>query len=208
MKSIGFLLYGNFEELDLVGPWEMLTMWRDYAKGPECFTVAEKAQTVQAKKGMRFIADYDFTNVPEFDVLVIPGGQGSTAVINNSSIMNFIKDFSKQKNKQILAVCTGVSILYAAGLLKDRNITTHHLRSEQYEATNDVKFISSRYQKDGNIWTSAGVSAGMDMALAFIADIAGDAVAGKVQNLAEYYPDNKIYLNDEVVLPKYVSDLN
>jgi transcriptional regulator GlxA family with amidase domain len=93
----------------------------------------------------------------------------------------------------VLSVCTGAFILQAAGLLKGKKATTHWRSLDRLREFQEVSVIEERFVRDGNIWTAAGISAGIDLALAFVADQAGKEVAGKVQLHAEYYPDNTKY---------------
>lgn len=191
-QNIGFLLFENFEELDIVGPWELLCMWRDYKNGPNCFTFSEDGRTIKGKKGLTFLPDYDLESAPEIDILVIPGGRGIRQAAQNMKFIHLIQNHNSH-NKPILGICTGVKLLYDAGVLKGKTGTTHHLAWGDYEGITDFTLVKKRYVKDGNIWTSAGVSAGMDMSLAYIASTAGDETAGAVQYLTEYYPEGKNY---------------
>ncbi len=97
--------------------------------------------------------------------------------------------------QQVLSVCTGAFILQAAGLLQDKQATTHWNSLERLRAFPEVRVIEQRFVRDGNIWTSAGVSAGIDLALALVAELAGAEIAGKVQLAMEYYPSGVKYGN-------------
>ena len=87
-----------------------------------------------------------------------------------------------------MSVCTGSFVLHAAGLLDGKRETTHWGSLPRLRELRDVEVLEERFVRDGDVWTAAGVSAGIDMMLAFIADFAGVEVAGKVQAAAEYYP--------------------
>jgi transcriptional regulator GlxA family with amidase domain len=97
--------------------------------------------------------------------------------------------------KAILSVYTGAFILHAAGLLSSKKATTHWGSLDRLRALGDVEVIEERFTRDGNIWCSAGVSAGIDLQLRFIAETAGSDVAGKVQFTAEYYASGAAYGN-------------
>ena len=90
-------------------------------------------------------------------------------------------------------MCTGSFVLHAAGLLAGRRATTHWGSLERLRALGDVEVVEERFVRDGDVWTSAGVSAGMDLMLAFIASVAGERAAGQVQFNAEYYPSTVSY---------------
>ena len=95
--------------------------------------------------------------------------------------------------QHVLSVCTGAFILHAAGLLKGRCATTHWKAMDQLRQLPGVTAVKQRWVRDGTVWTSAGVSAGMDLALGFIETVDGAKAAASVQKNAEYYPDGRIY---------------
>lgn len=191
IRRFGFLLFPGTEELDLVGPWEMATMWQQVAEGPaECLIVAQGREPVACAKGLRIVPDVDFDSCPPLDVLLIPGGRGTRTEVDNPALIEFVKRQAAQA-QAVLSVCTGSFILHKAGLLQGRRATTYwaslpRLR-EAGVAVDELRYV--RNEHPPRIWTSAGVSAGIDMTLAFIAAVAGEEAAGKVQLGAEYYPD-------------------
>ncbi len=191
--TFAILLFDGVEELDFVGPWEMLGMWSAYANGPEHrITVAEKEGPIQCAKGLKVIADYNFTNCPDLTYLLIPGGFSVFDEINNETLIEFIKEKANETD-YVLSVCSGAFLLHKAGLLKDKMATTHWKALEQLKEIPNIRVNSERYTHDGNIWTSAGVSAGIDMMLSFIQEVSGESAASIVQMNAEYYPEAKIY---------------
>jgi len=189
----GFLIFPGLEELDLVGPWEMLTLWSKYAHGPEkCIMIAERPGPVICAKGMSINPHVTFSDCPSLDYLLVPGGEGTRKEENNPSLVQFVTEQAEHCNA-VLSVCTGVFILHRAGLLSNRRATTHWASLQKLRALGDVKVVEDRIVQDGKIWTSAGVSAGIDLALAFIEYVAGEKTAGRVQLGAEYYPSGKSY---------------
>jgi len=189
----GFLLFPDLEELDLVGPWEMVAMWSQYADGPEkCLMIGETKEPVTCSNGMVIQPHLSFKDAPELDYLLIPGGFGTREQADNQQLIDFVSKQAKSC-KAILSVCTGSFILHACGLLKGRKATTHWFSLEQLRGLEGVEVDEKRIVKDGSIWTSSGVSAGIDLALAFIEHEAGDGTAGSVQSFAEYYPSGKNY---------------
>ena len=133
-----------------------------------------------------------FANAPELDYLLIPGGMGTRKQIENKSLIDFVAT-QAESCKVILSVCTGSFILHSAGFLKSRKATTHFSMLDNLRDLKDVEVVEKRFVKDGKIWTSAGVSAGIDMALELIAQEAGEETAGEVQLYAEYYPAGTRY---------------
>ncbi|MEM9288630.1 MAG: DJ-1/PfpI family protein [Pseudomonadota bacterium] len=189
--AIGVLVFPGVEELDFVGPWEMFTMWSSYADGPSAIvTVAETPGPLTCAKGLGIIADKGLDG--DYDIVLVPGGYAVFDLIDNQAILNFLKRHS-ERGAHILSVCTGAFFLQKAGLLEGKEATTHWKAMDQLAALPGVKAVKQRYMNAGNIWTAAGVSAGIDMALAFIAHIAGKEAAATVQKNAEYYPEHVDY---------------
>ena len=191
--NFGILVFPQVEELDFAGPWEMLTMWSKVAGGPEnCLIVSETKSPVTCSKGLSVNPHVSFEDCPRLDYLLVPGGIGARQQVNNLVLTDFVTGQARHC-KAVLSVCTGAFILHAAGLLSGKKATTHWNSLERLRALGDVQAMEQRFVRDGNIWTSAGISAGMDLMLAFIADISGEETAGQVQFHAEYYPATTRY---------------
>ncbi len=188
----GFLIYPGVEELDLVGPWEMATMWRAYAEGPECVTVSQTSGPMHCAKGLKIAADHSFQTCPPLDYLLVPGGVAALQEVRNEILVDFVRR-QATSCQHILSVCTGSFILQAAGILKGRKAATHWKYVEALKAGGGLTVAEGRFVRDGNVWTSAGVSAGIDLTLAFIQAVAGEGTASTVQCSSEYYPDGRIY---------------
>lgn len=208
--TFGFLLFDDVEELDFVGPWEIIGMWSRHFDGPDrCLIISETGEIVQCANGLKVIPDCSFDGSPMLDYLLVPGGHGTRREVENLTILKFVQ---KQAAicQHVLSVSTGAFILQAAGLLADKNVTAHWGSLKNLRKLPDVTVVEQRVVHDGNIWTAAGVSAGIDLAFALIADIAGEDVAGKVQVAAEYYPQpvryGKAHLAPE--LPAYLREGN
>jgi transcriptional regulator GlxA family with amidase domain len=107
-------------------------------------------------------------------------------------LIGFIRS-SAARCQAVLSVCTGSFLLHRAGLLSGKAATTHWGSLDRLREPGDVSVVEERFVHDGKVWTAAGVSAGIDMTLAFIADFAGEEAAGKVQFAAEYYPQVRAY---------------
>jgi len=191
--KFSFLLFPELEELDFVGPWEIIGVWSKKLKGPEeCLTISQNGSIITCAKGLKIVTDYCFEKCPPLDYLLVPGGEGTRKEIDNKELISFVQKQSKTC-KQMLSVCTGAFILQATGLLKGKKATTHWASLERLRQFTDMTVVDERIVHDGNIWTAAGVSAGIDLALAFIADQAGEETAGKVQLATEYYPSSVKY---------------
>jgi transcriptional regulator GlxA family with amidase domain len=189
----GFLVFPGLEELDLVGPWEMISLWSKSLQDPEtCVIVAQAREPIVCAKGMSINPHVAFSECPPLDYLLVPGGQGTREQVNNETLIRFVAEQAKGC-QAILSVCTGSFILHRAGLLAGRRATTHWSSLARLAELGGVKVVQERIVRDGNIWTAAGVSAGIDLALAFIESVAGETIAGKVQFGAEYYPSRRLY---------------
>ena len=206
--NFGIIVFNQVEELDVVGPWEMLTMWSKLADGPEnCLIVGQTLAPLTCAKGLSINPHVSFTNCPKLDYLLIPGGQGTRQEVKNQVLIEFVST-QAQHCQALLSVCTGSFILHAAGLLAGKRATTHWGSLERLRALGDVEVVEQRFVQDGHVWSSAGVSAGMDLMLAFIAQVAGTDAAGKVQCGAEYYPSSIKYggFEHHAQAPAYIKD--
>ncbi len=204
--NIGILIFPDVEELDFVGPWEMLTMWQEVAAGPDsCLIVAESKEPVRCRHGLSVNPHESFKSCPQLDYLLVPGGQGTRKEVSNDILIEFISTQAKSA-KGVLSVCTGAFLLHKAGVLTGRKATTHWGSLDRLRDLGDVTVVEERYVVDGNVWSSAGVSAGIDLTLAFISSVAGEEVASLVQFASEYYPDGEIYgsSTEHEQAPKYI----
>ena len=191
-RSFGFLCFPAFEELDLIGPWEIATMWSSYARGPRCLTVAASTSPMKCAKGLTVVPDVDYAACPGLDYLLVPGGFSAFEAMKDPALIDFLTRQAAGA-RAVLSVCTGSFILGAAGLLAGKRATTHWKALPRLRALPGVRVEETRWTRDDKVWTSGGVSAGIDLMLGFIAAEAGEAVASSVQWNAEYYPDDIRY---------------
>lgn len=182
MIKIGAVIYPDFELLDLFGPLEMLGM----LPGNEISLVAENLTPVASAQGPRSMPDRSFDDT-RYDVLLVPGGLGARSQVANARLIEWLGVASSRAGI-VASVCTGAALIAAAGVLDNRRATTNKLawawatgfgRNVDWAA-------SARWIKDGNIFTSSGVSAGIDMSLALIASLATTATAWEIAGAAEY----------------------
>lgn len=191
--NFGFLIFPGMEELDLVGPWEIISLWSKFAQGPEkCLMIAENPDPVICNKGMSVNPHVTFADCPPLDFLLVPGGEGTQREVDNSSLIQFVVR-QAEHCKAVLSICTGTFILHRAGLLSNKRATTHWASLQKLRELGDIEVLEDRIVRDGNIWTSAGISAGIDLALEFIEYVTDEKTAGKIQLGAEYYPSSKSY---------------
>lgn len=200
----GFLLFDQFEDLDFVGPWEMIATWSQRFNGPEeLYIISELGGKVTSVKGLTLEAPTSFEQCPQLDYLLVPGGKGARVELENERLLSFIRNQASHC-QQTLSVCTGALLLQAAGLLAGKKATTYWSALKDLQQHAEVEVVEARYVRDGSLWTSAGISAGIDMSLAFIAAMTGEKVAGDVQLYTEYYPEKCCYQNSCECFPSYL----
>jgi transcriptional regulator GlxA family with amidase domain len=188
MTSVGIVLFDDVEELDFVGPWEVLTSTAKLVGGLGVVTLAEREGPVRAAKGLRILADHTLADAPPLDVLVVPGGWGTRREVDNPKMTGFIREVAP-RCRWVTSVCTGALLLHGAGLLDGKRVTTHWAFADQLEARGGATVVRGvRYVRDGNVVTAAGVSAGIDMALWLVGQLFDPATARNVQRAIEYDP--------------------
>lgn len=183
-RSIGVLLFPDFELLDVFGPLEM------YGMAPETFglcLVAEKAGPVASRQGPVSVAEYAFSDDRQYDVLLVPGGQGTRTQIENPVLLDWLS-VQAAKAEYVTSVCTGSALLAKAGLLDGTRATTNKRAFGWVAAQREqVRWEKqARWVEDGRFFTSSGVSAGMDMTLALIARLMDQQTAEQFACWAEY----------------------
>lgn len=198
-KQVGILLFENIEVLDFCGPFEVFSVTRlNEEKRREepspfnVFLIAEAKAPVVTTGGMKVLPDYDLTECPRLDILVVPGGWGARREMNNERLLAWIADRSREV-ETLTSVCTGALLLGKAGLLDGKRATTHW-RSLDWMKESFPKTIVEKQQhvvEEGNLFTSAGISAGIDMALKVVSRYCGDAIARATAKHMEYpFPES------------------
>jgi transcriptional regulator GlxA family with amidase domain len=187
--KVGILVFEEAEELDFVGPWEVFATARMLAGDVDVVTIAERLEPIRAAKGLRILPDTTLENAGSLDVLLVPGGRGARLrESENLRMLGYVRDVAA-RCKWVTSVCTGAMVLHAAGLLEGKRATTHWAHCDQLEARGDVTVLRNvRYVRDGNVVTSAGVSAGIDMSLWLVGQVLGRETARNVQRTMEYDP--------------------
>jgi putative intracellular protease/amidase len=182
--TLGAIFYEGFELLDVYGPLEMFG-----SVGPELHivTVAQKAGPVTSTQGPKTLAQYGFDDCPVLDLLLLPGGIGTLTELSNERMLAFLRRCSATA-QVTMSVCSGSAILAKAGLLDGHRATSNKqfftLATAQSKKVEWVE--QARWVEDGNMVTSSGVSAGIDMALAVIARLYGKERAEQIAAWTEY----------------------
>lgn len=184
MRRVVFVIYEDIQPLDLVGPHEVFEHASGLTGGGyHCQVVAPSPGPVRTSGGLSLHADHAIADLPPegVDTLVVAGGRGVDRARHDAALVEWISAAAAGA-RRATSVCSGVFLLAAAGLLRGRRVTTHwareaQLRREHPEATVDCDPI---FIRDGRVWTSAGVTAGMDLSLALVEDDHGRDVAHAV----------------------------
>ena len=198
-KRVGILIFPDVEVLDFCGPFEVFsvtrldeTRRREDPSPFEVVLIAESKTLVSATGGLRVQPDYTIDEAPPLDVLVIPGGWGTRREIHNERLLTWIAERGRAV-ETLTSVCTGAMLLGEAGLLDGRHATTHW-RSLQWmrESFPQVTVKEDLHVvEDGNVLTSAGISAGIDMALRVVTRYFGEAIGRSTARNMEYsFPDD------------------
>jgi transcriptional regulator GlxA family with amidase domain len=199
MTSYGIVVFDRAEELDFVGPWEVFTasaMIHEGAPAAEggappgadrVVLVAERAEPVRCAKGLRVVPDVTFGDHPPFDVVLVPGGIGTRTEVENPTMLEWLRAVAAGAT-WMTSVCTGSLLLHESGVAKGRRVATHWSFEDALEARGATVVRDARWVRDGNVVTSQGVSAGIDMALWLVGQLDSPAHARLVQRYIQYAP--------------------
>ncbi len=190
-RQIGILLFDDVEELDAVGPWEVLAYWtRNHPEdGYAVSCLSPDGQPVTAAKGLVLGAHAAVADAPALEVLVHPGGRGTRALLREPAHLDWVRR-QRREVPLMTSVCTGALVYAAAGLLQGRPATTYWGAVDELRGLDpsvDVR-DDDRWVDDGDVITSAGVSAGIDMALHLVVRLAGVERARQVRRGIQYDP--------------------
>jgi len=183
-RTLGAVLYPDFELLDYYGPLEM---FGTTGHGLQIVTVAEQSGPVRSAQGPSTVAEFDFAHAPKLDLVLLPGGIGTMEQLSSSAMLDFLRRQAADA-EVVMSVCSGSAILAKAGLLDGRRATSNKLFFSLATTQSDkVQWVEqARWVEDGKFVTSSGVSAGIDMALGVIAKLYGRAHAEQVAVMTEY----------------------
>lgn len=190
-RRIGIVLFDDVEELDAVGPWEVLAYWtqHDPGDGWAVSCLSRDGQAVTAAKGLVIGAHLSFAEAPRLDLLLHPGGAGTRRLLRDPEHLDWVRD-QRASVPLMTSVCTGALVYAAAGLLEGRPATTHWAALEELRELDPSVEVREhdRWVDDGDVITSAGVSAGIDMALRLVVRLAGSDRAREVRRGLQYDP--------------------
>jgi transcriptional regulator GlxA family with amidase domain len=197
-RTVGILIFDDVEVLDFAGPFEVFSRTRlepgadsrrsDDSAPFDTFTVARSRDAVTAIGGLTVIPRYAWADAPPIDILVVPGGFGTRALLKDEATLAWIRE-TAARSSQVTSVCTGALLLAKVGLLRGRRATTHWAGLDLLASLDPTIQVQrgARVVSDG-IVTSAGVSAGIDMAFTIVDRLCGRDVADETAHYIEYMP--------------------
>lgn len=195
-QTVGIFIFDDVEVVDFAGPFEVFSRTRTVAGSDsrrtddsapfEVFTVARTRDVVTAIGGLKVLPHYSWADAPAIDLLVVPGGFGTRALLNDEAALTWIREAAARAT-QVTSVCTGALLLAKLGLLQGKRATTHWAGLDLLASIDPTIHVQRerRVVHDG-IFTSAGVSAGIDMSFAVVEEICGREVALETAHYIEY----------------------
>jgi transcriptional regulator GlxA family with amidase domain len=195
-RRVGILVFDDVEVLDFAGPFEVFSRTRltpglesrrsDDSAPFEVFTVSPRPGPIVATGGLRVVPHYDFSNAPPIDVLVVPGGFGTRPLLQDEVALDWLRRTAATAQR-VTSVCTGSVVLARAGLLAGRRATTHWSSLDRLaEMDPTITVQGGERVVDDVVVSSAGVSAGIDMAFTVVASYCGAEVARETAHYIEY----------------------
>jgi len=198
---IGMLLFPNLTQLDLTGPFEIFSR----LPGAALHVLWKDLSPVRSDKGLGLLPTTTFTDAPaRFDVLFVPGGSGQIELMDDEVVLAFLRDRAATA-RYVTSVCTGSLVLAAAGLLQGKRATCHWTSIDQLALLGAIP-VAERVVRDGNVITGAGVTSGIDFALAVAAEVAGRDAAEDIQLSIEYDPAPPFAAGSPRVVPAATID--
>ena len=187
--TVGILLFEDAEELDWAGPFEVFGMaFKDFPNR-HLVTIAESREPVTCYNGLRVLPDHDFSDAPPLDLILVPGGMGTRTQKDNRKLVDWLAQ-TAPRCTWVTSVCTGSLLLGAAGQIDQKKVTTHwgFIDSLRKAFPNTEVVSDARFVRDGQLVTSAGVSAGIDMSMWLLGEIWEVEYARNTQRMMEYDP--------------------
>ncbi|MBP1680525.1 MAG: Isonitrile hydratase [Proteobacteria bacterium] len=188
MITIGIVIFPNVEELDFIGPFEVLSyINKIQAHSTKVLLIAPSLEPVHAFNGLRVFPDLTLENCPKLDILLFPGGKGRTQWMKEPLMQDFIKQHYEELT-YLTSVCTGAFFLAEAGVLLGREATTYHSAFDEL-AEYGVNVVTSKVVQDGKIITAGGVSSGLELGFYLLRELFSAPVAQEVADKIEYKID-------------------
>jgi transcriptional regulator GlxA family with amidase domain len=188
-RNVAILVFNEIEVLDFAGPFEVFAV-TDQLRDRAAFSVSivsPAGDAVRARNGLKVTPEHSFADCPQPQVLVVPGGFGTRALLGNEVVINWILERSRA-SEVTMSVCTGSLLLARAGLLDGLRATTHHRAIDELRRLAPAAIVDpgARFHDNGRILTAAGISAGIDCSLHLVGRLLGDDVAAATAAYMEY----------------------
>ena len=188
-RNVAILIFPEVEVLDFAGPFEVFAVTGELnADTFHTFTVAETPGSVRARNGLKLVPDFTPENAPAPQLLIVPGGAGTRALLKKPAVLEWIRQRARRA-EIVASVCTGSLVLAQAGLLHNLRATTHYENfadlaalAPNTEVVEDVRFTDN-----GQVLTAAGISAGIDLSLHLVSRLLGEPVAIRTARYMEYH---------------------
>lgn len=204
MRNVGIMVFEEIEVLDFAGPFEVFNVTAELNDPApfNVYTVAETHAPVKTRGKLNINPNYSIYSMPKTDILIIPGGAGSRALVHKPHVIAWLQTQFEQV-EFLASVCTGAIPLGKAGLLDGLRVTTHHENLDELRqyVSEDTVIEAKRYVDNGDILTSGGISAGIDMSLYLVQKLLGDDVLAKTMKEMEYTwtPDDSSVWHEEAL---------
>ncbi|TBD71644.1 DJ-1/PfpI family protein [Rhizobium ruizarguesonis] len=181
--EIGFVMFPGMTQLDLTGPWEVLTR----LPNSRCHLLSDDPAPVRSASGMSIVPTMGFDECGKLDIVLIPGGPGHLEAMQDDQLLTFLRK-QQPSCQYLMAACTGTLIVAAAGLVRGYKCTTHWTAMDRLAAYGATS-VNQRVVFDRTLATGGGVTAGIDLALAMVSTLAGEDAARKICLMMEYAPE-------------------
>ncbi len=188
-RNLAILIFDDVEVLDFAAPFEVFAVTSELNNYEpfNVFLVAKSQRTYKAVNGLQVVPNYEISNCPNPDILVVPGGVGTRTQMNDQKLINWIQKVSEQA-ELVMSICTGARLLAKAGLLDSLEITTHHEAYDELRQLVPTATVNERkrYIDQDKILTTGGISAGIDGSLYVVDKLLGQEIARKTAIYMEY----------------------
>ncbi|MEO1546678.1 MAG: DJ-1/PfpI family protein [Bacteroidota bacterium] len=188
-RNVGILIFDGAEVLDFAGPFEVFAVTSEINNFDlfNVFTVGESLEPISAVNGLSVNPNYEYTNCPELDIIIISGGSGTRELMTNEKTLDWVRSVH-QKTEFTLSICSGARLLGVLGLLNERPYCTHHLVYDHMQkiVPTGIPQKDKRFVNSGKIYTSGGISAGIDISFHIVEKLHGASIAEKTAAYMEY----------------------
>ncbi len=201
-KNVGILIFSDAEVLDFAGPFEVFSVTSQINNHEpfQVFTISKDGRMISAVNGLKVQPDYSIGNHPELDILIVSGGQGTRALLNDDKILMWLNS-TYQSAELTLSICSASRLFGKLGLLNDKSFCTHH---EVYDHMKEIAPLSlpqkdKRFiQSDERLYTSGGISAGIDLSFFIVSTLLGEDSAKRTARYMEYNYTPQLTPHEEI----------